>query len=279
MVVNREVATMAAAETGVIEYNLSERGRKHTGIARAFNTRAIVDHINSPATQERVKSRDLVGFYGHWPRIKFGMQPREGNLDKGIPSIVEPAIVTTFLQASPDGTIRHKAEFLDTDSGMVARKMHKSRVGGFSSAIDTVKNQFFGFDYVIDPNFNGNRGYALDSASDLSEYDIDQAIVAEYNRGIMLLLDSATDRNEALAQSLEHAQAENEQLMSMMLNGKGRLGGSFQMPARSAVDNADRFESEINAFDSASLAATKPPKKESDTVVEDVRSEFPISRW
>lgn len=90
-------------QTKVITYNLRERGRQFRGKERNFNIRAICDAINGPACQERVKNRDMLGYYGHWPRIKFGMNPAEGGLDDGRPSLVEPALVTTMLRASPDG--------------------------------------------------------------------------------------------------------------------------------------------------------------------------------
>jgi len=49
-------------QTKLIKYNLRERGRQFRGKDRNFNIRAIVDAINSPACQERVKNRDMLGF-------------------------------------------------------------------------------------------------------------------------------------------------------------------------------------------------------------------------
>jgi hypothetical protein len=64
-------------ETKIITYNLKDRGRQYRGKERNFNIRSIVSAINGPACQERVKNRDMLGYYGHWPRIKFGMNPAE----------------------------------------------------------------------------------------------------------------------------------------------------------------------------------------------------------
>jgi hypothetical protein len=171
-------------ETGVIKYNLKERGRQFRGFARKnLDYAAIATAINSPACQECVKNRDMLGYFGHWPRVKFGMVPQEGGIDyaKGKPFFVEPALVTTFLQADANGNIEHKAEFLGTDSGQVAAKMFLSRVGGFSSAIDVIKPEFFGFDYVQEPNYTTNRGYALDDVRGMTPDDVDAASL--YRRG------------------------------------------------------------------------------------------------
>ena len=62
-------------ETKIITYNLKDRGRQYRGKERNFNIRAIVDAINSPECQERVKNRDMHGFYGHLTRVKCGMIP------------------------------------------------------------------------------------------------------------------------------------------------------------------------------------------------------------
>ena len=172
-------------ETKIITYNLKDRGRQYRGKERNFNIRSIVSAINGPACQERVKNRDMLGYYGHWPRIKFGMVPQEGGMDSGRPSLVEPALVTTFLKAHDDGTIEHQAEFLDTDSGQVAAKLYAGRVGGFSSAIDQHRPEFFGFDYVLEPNYSTNRGYTLDDVRDMTLDDIDLVDCARRAAGIL----------------------------------------------------------------------------------------------
>jgi len=90
-------------QTPLITYNLKERGRKHRGVERNFNIPKIVAAVNSPACQERVQNRDMIGFYGHWPRVKFGMNPAEGGIADGKAQAVEPALVTTHLVAHSDG--------------------------------------------------------------------------------------------------------------------------------------------------------------------------------
>lgn len=36
------------------------------------------------------------GYFGQWPRIKFGMMPAEGGLIDGKSIAVEPALLTTI---------------------------------------------------------------------------------------------------------------------------------------------------------------------------------------
>ena len=60
-------------QTPIIRYNLKDRGRSHTGQRRNFNIKAICDAINSPACQETVSARGMIGFYGHLPRVRYSL--------------------------------------------------------------------------------------------------------------------------------------------------------------------------------------------------------------
>lgn len=207
-------------ETGVIKYNLKERGRKFRGRDRHFDIRSIVRAINSPACQERVKKRDMLGFYGHWPRQKFGIYPAEGGLEGGKPAIVEPALVTTMLKAYDDGTIEHKVEFLDTDSGKIAQRLFNNRVGGFSSAIDTAEPAFYGFDYVLEPNYSTNRGWELLDSVNMSDEDVEAEIRNEQLRGVMELVKRYEGAIDRANETIERLSEENAQLMSMAVKGQ-----------------------------------------------------------
>jgi len=193
-------------ETELIRYNLHERGRKYRGTARQFDVGAIAHAINSDACQERVKHRDMQGYYGHWPRLKFGLNPQEGGLEGGKPALVEPALITTHLKADRDGTIEHKAQFLDTASGQVAAKLYHHRTGGFSSAIDASIPEFFGFDYVLEPNYATNRGWTLDSIQQMSADDIQAALVDEQLHGALTLVNTLMQRQGWLQQTWDQAQ-------------------------------------------------------------------------
>lgn len=251
-------------QTPVITYNLRERGRQYRGKERHFNIRAIVSAINGPACQERVRNRDMLGYYGHWPRVKFGLNPSEGGLDGGKPALVEPALVTTLLKAHDDGTIEHQSEFLDTDSGKVAAKLYASRAGGFSSAIDQIRQEFWGFDYVFEPNYTTNRGYTLDDARDMTLDDVEAAIYDEQLRGLNHLLDSANTERDIANDIIERLRTENEQLLSMLAS-KGISAGTALdsagiMPLVLSGGVTDRLHRDTLAFRGAALPQFIEPK-------------------
>lgn len=190
--------------TDSITFNVRERGRKYRGVDRNFDTARLATLINSPAVQEKVKHGDMLGYLGHWPRVKFGMEVCEGGIDQSTGKAVSlpVAVRTTELAAQPDGTITHRAEFLDTEAGEIAAGLYRSKAGGFSSAIDAVPRTspaiprgFYGFDFVYEPNFTKNRGHVV---------TLDSASVSEDLR-LAMLLDSA----------LAHAGVEQEEMLAI----------------------------------------------------------------
>jgi len=238
--------------TGVIQYNLNDRGRELTGKPRHFNIDKVAAFINGARTQERIQKRDMFGYYGHWPRVKFGMMPPEGGIYQGKLVKLEPAISTIHLKAFPDGTIEHEEEFLETDAGRTAQKMFESKKGGFSSALSEVEGRFFGFDYVNEPNFDDNRGYVLDAATDDGGAILDDAVIADYNQnlhGMLALLDSAqaslgdarSDHERALT-VIARLEEENEQYLAMLAGRQVSLdsAGSLPMMVSKAGLNAMR---------------------------------------
>lgn len=212
-------------KTDKITFNVRERGRRYRGQDRNFDTAALAALINGGEVQEKVKHRDMLGYFGHWPRVKFGMNPTEGAIVDGKQVALEPAIVTTYLHANPDGTIEHETEFLDTASGKLAERLFMSKAGGFSSAIDTRKCAdkqvpigFYGFDYVLEPNFTKNRGYSvLDGVTDEMMAVLDDA--GEYNAmfdAVNKLYDSLQQSYDQLAAALQHKNEECEELIGML---------------------------------------------------------------
>lgn len=158
--------------TQLITFNLNDRGRKFTGQDRSdVDVQAWVDLINSPATQEMVKTGGLFGYYGHQVRQLFGMTPPETAFLAGKEYRLSPAVRTIEFSADRSGNVSHREEFLETDSGEYAFKNFKAKVGGFSMAVDAqpVGGRFMptimgGMDYVLQQNYVDNRGYVLDSA-------------------------------------------------------------------------------------------------------------------
>lgn len=263
-----------------IRYNLGDRGFKAHGQPRKFNIPLIVSAINSEATQEQVRARAMVGYYGHWPRVKFGMMASEGGIEgkKSVP--VEPALVTTYLRAYDDGTVEHEDEFLDDgEPGKVAARLHLSRVGGFSTVIDEVRGRFIGLDYVIDPNFRNNRGYTLDHANGLTLDDacgltlddVDNAIRDEHLHAMSLVLDGANTERELFNMAMARVEAENEQLLSLLGKLDPAKAATFDSarPAQCGLvmdtAGAERMFAMAQAFGSAQLARLNAPPADSNT--------------
>lgn len=230
----------------IIKFNVGQRGRTHRGTERNFDTRALAALVNSPATQERVNNRDMLGYYGHWQRMKFGLIPPETVVAGGKIINIEPAIVTTYLRADPDGTIEHKTEFLETAAGKIAARLHASRTGGYSSAIHAnprngldVATVFAGFDYVLEPNFTSNRGYTFDSIMGVDAADegmIFDFVMQDFSRNntAMLALYDSLQGDHALAlATIQQLQEENEDLLSALARGGNTVldsaGGSRPM--------------------------------------------------
>lgn len=161
--------------TEIIQYNLNDRRRKFVGTPRNFNVQKLKAIVNGQRVQEMVRKGDLFGYLGHDIRRRFGLYPPECALENNEIIPIEPAFVTTFIRVDDDGTVSHQARFLDTPLGKKAQEWHEAQTGGFSSVVapnEENPTEFWGFDYVLSPNFHGNRGYAvLDSAAYENEYN------------------------------------------------------------------------------------------------------------
>lgn len=269
-------------KTGKIKYNLRDRGFRAFGNPRNFNIPLVNQIVNSEAVQEGIRARSLVGFYGHWPRVKFGAIAAEGGMDGKNQVNVEPAVVTVFAKAYQDGTIEHEQEFLDTDAGQKALKAYKSRVGGFSSVINEPRRIFAGMDYVFAPNYRDNRGYVLDSAysqardalygclfddahaSAPSIEEIDRYISLEHQMALELALDNAHAERMQFNHLLERLEAEREELLSLLSKhnpqaatqfDSAMIAGGYQGRGVFIYDSAaaEHLAEQANAFLNADL--------------------------
>lgn len=243
----------------IIKYNLKDRGRNYLGKERNFNIPAIVAAINSPRTQERVKTRGMLGYYGHKVRQLGGLDPSEAIVLNGKYNEVEPAIITTYLKAFPDGTIEHQTEFIDNEPGRKAAKMWESKVGGFSSAIDESIPEFYGFDWVLSPNYSGNRGYTLDSTSNITFDSILAEVKAEQEELFLRLIESKENQINALSIALDSVTAENEELMSLLSKKQLKsaeilsLDSTGQSPVTLSMEKTNRLKRDRDFFMSSSL--------------------------
>ncbi|MFZ4504315.1 MAG: hypothetical protein ACOYM1_10215 [Methylovulum sp.] len=243
-------------ETPLITYNLKTRGRQYRGKERHFHLQKMAETINSPETQERVKHRDMLGYYGHWPRVKYGLNPCEGNEDGAL----QPALVTTLLTAKDDGTITHKAEFLKTKPGQIAAQLFSSRTGGFSSAIDESTPNFFGFDYVLEPNYSTNRGYQItfDAVSNCfvpNGISLDNIAILDYNDqldGALAVIKHLNNAHFMTLESLKQANVDKEELLSLLINQK-TLDSASSAALSVAKYPAQQLRNDIDFFKSAKL--------------------------
>jgi hypothetical protein len=259
---------MTLPRTGVIRYNLADRGRKHRGPERYFDTAVAARLINSGVVQEKVKHGDMLGYFGHWPRVQFGLNPAEGGIVNGKAVSVEPALRTVSLVAYPDGWVEHEAEFLDNANGKIAARLFASKAGGFSSAIrapqvggKAIATEFHGFDFVLEPNYTSNRGYGVALDGVASEDDILDA-VAERQQIMELcaeMLDSVQAEYNQMAEAMMRVTEENTYLISQLArSGKPEavLDGVLDVVTRTVDSPLLR----ANDFLSATLVGFQKPK-------------------
>ena len=74
-----------------IRYNLRDRGRKFNGQDRNYNVAKLVANINSPATQETVSTGGMLGYLGHMPRVRYGLEVGEAAVEGKNYVPIEPA--------------------------------------------------------------------------------------------------------------------------------------------------------------------------------------------
>jgi hypothetical protein len=217
-------------QTDPITYNVNERGRQARGVDRHFDCAVLASIINGPSVQEKVRLGDMFGYFGHWPRIKFGMEPQEGGVVDGVAVSVEPALRTIELRADDQGNITHRVEFLDTAEGHKAQALYNSKAGGFSSAIDAVPGSapmipkgFYGFDYVLEPNYTTNRGHraVLDAVAGRDPELLalfDQAIAESSQAATLLcgLLQALETQHLAVLDTLARLGRENDLLIGRL---------------------------------------------------------------
>ena len=162
-------------------FSLLDEGRQYTGNHRKYIIENAREICNSPATKEKIRLREALGFYGHGRRILAGKmnigEVEAVTLPDGGKAIVSniPSNVTVAFDVSPEGVVSHSQEVLDTETGKSVSTLHASRVGGFSWACPGVDggrgkptrlSGFSGFDYLLNPGFSSNRGYILEGAAD-----------------------------------------------------------------------------------------------------------------
>ncbi|MCK4090678.1 hypothetical protein [Acinetobacter radioresistens] len=206
--------------TKKITYNLHERGRKHSGKDRSnVDVQGMINKINSPYIQEQIESGTFNGFCGHQIRQLYGMVPPESVEIDGKIILLEPAIRTVYMSATPEGEVTHQQEFYQNQTGEHVLRQYEAKIGGFSTAVNYIidgmvlrPNVFGGMDYVFSPNFLDNASIGLfDSAEGTEAMPLIKSML-EYE--IVAMYDSMEDSNQNAdylrAMSERARKAENE---------------------------------------------------------------------
>lgn len=161
-----------------VAFDALDNGREYTGKQRGYILDNLKSVIKSPEVQERLRLRQLQGYFGHSMRElagKLSLSAKEVlKLPNGQQIIADaiPACVTTDLDIDENGVVTHTQEILDNEEGDKVWSLHSNKVGGFSWATSGEISggaarlaSLFGFDYVPDPLNVNNKGWILDSES------------------------------------------------------------------------------------------------------------------
>lgn len=205
--------------TKKITYSLKNRGYQYNGQNRDdLDIKATINLIRSPQVQELVNKGGILGFYGHQIRELLGLNPPETAVIDGKEIRIEPAIKTTLLEVDNDGNVTHQQQFFENEAGEHAFRQYKAGIGGFSSAFYSpyqgnkrVPQSFHGFDFVLRPNYDGNRGNGMfDSLSGSSNVHhkqmLEQSVLAMYDHIMQSNINYAvSDFHESRAIAAEKA--------------------------------------------------------------------------
>lgn len=258
-------------------FSLLSEGRKYTGQHRKYLIENAREICYSPATRERIKLREALGYYGHGRRVlcnKMNLQEVDViTLPDGTQAMVSnvPSNVTTRFDVAEDGTVTHEQEILDTETGKIVSGLHASRVGGFSWACPgedggrtstTRLKGFSGFDYVLQPGFAQNRGYVLESAIGLRDKVLESvAAVVKDDKKAEQLAAGWQFSYQARIGELEDMIFESE---SELVDLRDQYRG-IQRELVDAIANKSKAEAELENF-----------KHNFEGVLESIRDSFPF---
>lgn len=181
---------MKALEQVSDRFSLFNHGRAIGANKRSYAVKAVQQLFASEAVREALRLGEAYGYYGHQPRQRAGkltLGETEVINIGGKPVVVEnvPSNRTVSIACGDDGVVSHTEEFLDTETGRIAKSLHGSKAGGWSwatggrdSASNAIATSFHGVDYVLNPNY-----LSLDHPA--------------------MMLESADQRNDMLLESLQ----------------------------------------------------------------------------
>jgi len=82
----------------------------------------------------------------------------------------------------------------------------------------SLSGKFYGFDYVLSPNFTKNRGFTLDSTAK-NELTLDSVYIAaqeERDQFFQQLIEKQEQEIKLISASLDSATMDNEELLGML---------------------------------------------------------------
>jgi hypothetical protein len=138
-----------------INFNPFEHGHK-LGTARNYNINKYKDMVTNKVTQTHIKNGYALGTISHDYRDKnTGMLLNTD--ENGDPIIPICKTLKMEWNEGNNNPVSHRQRILNNKLGKEIQILIKNGIGGFSSAHNLNKGAFFGFDYVIYPNFTTNR--------------------------------------------------------------------------------------------------------------------------
>jgi len=157
-----------------ISFDVTEHGHNF-GMPRNYNLAKVQKLIRSKEVQKAIKDGYAMTFYGHGARDKAqGYLANERNYKTGEEQ--EPIGKVTKLSIK-DKIVSYEALLVETVGNKTKSvvKMIENGIGGFSFVWDVTKGIFYGSDFVLSPNFNGNR-VVMDSICSDGSCQLDTAI-------------------------------------------------------------------------------------------------------
>ncbi len=150
---------MIKKEDGTMEVTITFDPFYHghdLGSKRNYNVDKYRAMVENNSTQARIANGYAVGYYSHDSRSrKKGYVAAERD-DNG--NEVIPCCKTLKMEwVEGENKVRHTQRILNNKIGKEIQKLIENGVGGFSSVHNLSNGSFYGFDYVISPNFSSNR--------------------------------------------------------------------------------------------------------------------------
>ena len=157
-----------------ISFDITEHGHSF-GMPRNYNLAKVTKLIRSKIVQDSVKNGYGICMYGHGARAKEqGYIANERNHNTG--NEQEPIGKVTSLSIK-NKIITYDAIIALTagNKGQSVADLIKAGIGGFSFVWDVPNSKFYGADFVLSPNFNGNR-IVMDSICSDGKCQLDTSI-------------------------------------------------------------------------------------------------------